>query len=112
MADSLQHRAGAPLPLPTAPRGPASFRSRLAVFTRRHKLAPYFLILPALAGIALVLLWPLIQVVIYSFQNYGIQQANGVLPTQWVGFANFTSIFRDPEFWLALRITVLFALVV
>jgi N,N'-diacetylchitobiose transport system permease protein len=112
MADSLQPRAGAPLPLPTAPHGPASFRSRLAVFTRRHKLAPYLLILPALAGIALVLLWPLVQVIIYSFQNYGIQQANGVLPTQWVGFANFTGIFRDPEFWLSLRITVLFALVV
>ncbi len=125
MADSLQHRAGGPLPLPSAPgdgglRGPvppgqqhpASVRSRLAAFTRRHKLAPYLLILPALAGIALVLLWPLVQVVLYSFQNYGIQQANGVLPTQWIGFANFTSIFADPEFWLSLRTTVLFALVV
>lgn len=112
MADSLQHRAGAQLPLPAAPRGPASLRSRLAAFTRRHKLAPYLLILPALVGIALVLLWPLVQVVLYSFQNYGIQQANGVLPTDWVGFANFTNIFGDPEFWLSLRVTVLFALVV
>jgi ABC-type sugar transport system permease subunit len=90
----------------------APLRLRLATFIRRHKLAPYLLILPALIGIGLVLLWPLVQVVLYSFQNYGIQQANGVLPTDWVGFANFTNIFGDPEFWLSLRITVLFALVV
>ena len=112
MADSLQHRAGAQLPIPTAPHNPESFRSRLAVFTRRHKLAPYLLILPALAGIALVLLWPLVQVVLYSFQNYGLQQITGALPTQWIGLGNFTSTFSDPEFWLSLRTTVLFAIIV
>lgn len=83
----------------------------LALFVRRHKLAPYLLAAPALAGIALVLLWPLVQVVLYSFQNYGLPQITGAEPVQWVGFANFTSTFADPEFWLSLRITVLFALV-
>ncbi len=87
-------------------------RTRIAVFVRRHKLAPYLLLLPALAGIALVLLWPLVQVVIYAFQNYGLPQITGALPTQWVGFANFTETFRDPLFWLSLRISVIFAVVV
>jgi ABC-type sugar transport system permease subunit len=85
---------------------------RLARFVRRHKLAPYLLLLPALIAIALVLLWPLIQVAIYSFQNYGLPQITGALPTQWVGLANFTTTFKDPEFWLSLRISVLFAVVV
>jgi ABC-type sugar transport system permease subunit len=78
-------------------------------FVRRHKLAPYLLLAPALVGIGLVLAWPLIQVVVYSFQNYGLQQVTGAAATQWVGFANFTQTFTDPEFWLSLRITVLFA---
>jgi ABC-type sugar transport system permease subunit len=84
----------------------------VSAFVRRHKLAPYLLLLPAFAGIALVLLWPLVQVAIYSFQNYGLPQVTGVLATQWVGFANFTTTFHDPLFWLSLRTSVLFAVVV
>jgi N,N'-diacetylchitobiose transport system permease protein len=87
--------------------GPTGF----AAFVRRHRLAPYLLLAPALVGIALVLLWPLAQVVVYSFQNYGLPQITGALPTQWVGFANFTQTFADPEFWLSLRTTVLFAVI-
>src|ERR1700730_1065347 len=86
--------------------------ARFASFVRRHRLAPYLLLLPALAGIALVYFWPLAQVVLYSFQNFGLPQITGAAPTQWVGFGNFTSTFADPEFWLSLRITVVFAAVV
>jgi N,N'-diacetylchitobiose transport system permease protein len=86
--------------------------ARFAGFVRRRRLAPYLLLLPALAGIALVYFWPLAQVVLYSFQNFGLPQITGAAPTQWVGFGNFTSTFADPEFWLSLRITVVFAAVV
>jgi N,N'-diacetylchitobiose transport system permease protein len=92
--------------------GGAKVSARAGAFIRRHKLAPYLLLMPGLAGIALVLLWPLAQVVSYSFQNYGLPQITGALPTQWIGFSNFIATFRDPEFWLSLRITVLFAAVV
>jgi ABC-type sugar transport system permease subunit len=86
--------------------------ARFGGFVRRHRLAPYLLLLPALAGIGLVYFWPLAQVVLYSFQNFGLPQITGAAPTQWVGFGNFTSTFADPEFWLSLRITVVFAAVV
>jgi ABC-type sugar transport system permease subunit len=110
MAQTIQHPPGV---LPGRPPGrPGPPRARLAAFVRRHKLAPYLLLLPALAGITLVLLWPLIQVGIYSFQDYGLPQITGVLPTRWLGLANFTTTFRDPEFWLSLRISVLFTAVV
>jgi N,N'-diacetylchitobiose transport system permease protein len=69
------------------------------------------MLLPALAGIGLVILWPLVQMGIFSFQNYGIPQIDGSQPITWVGFANFTTTFRDPEFWLSLRVSVLFAFV-
>jgi N,N'-diacetylchitobiose transport system permease protein len=119
MADTVRDqprpRAGAPQRAgrqqrPDRPHRPG--RAAVAAFIRRRRLAPYLLLLPAIAGIALVLLWPLAQVVIFSFQNYGLPQVTGALPIQWVGLANFTTTFADPEFWLSLRITVLFAAVV
>ena len=94
------------------PGAEARASARFAGFVRRRRLAPYLLLLPALAGIALVYFWPLAQVALYSFQNFGLPQITGAAPTQWVGFGNFTSTFADPEFWLSLRITVVFAAVV
>jgi ABC-type sugar transport system permease subunit len=87
-------------------------RTRFSAFVRRRRLGPYLLLVPALAGIALVYFWPLVQMVLYSFQNYGLPQITGAAPVQWVGFGNFTTTFADPEFWLSLRITVAFAAVV
>jgi ABC-type sugar transport system permease subunit len=113
VADTVQRRPGtrpAPQPGQRLPGPPG--RARAAAFVRRHKLAPYLLLAPALAGIALVLLWPLVQVAVFSFQNYGLPQLTGAAPTQWVGLGNFTSTFSDPEFWVSLRNTVLFAVVV
>ncbi len=92
--------------------GLASRGTRVGAFVRRHRLAPYLLLVPALGGLALVYLWPLVQMLLYSFQNYGLPQVTGAAPVQWVGFGNFSSTFADSEFWLSLRITVLFAAVV
>lgn len=95
---------------PVAPRRRAA--TTMSGFIRRRRLTPYLLLAPALAGIALVLLWPLAQVMIFSFQEYGLPQITGAAPTRWIGLSNFSTTFADPEFWLSLRITVLFALVV
>ena len=54
--------------------------------------------MPALGGLALVYLWPLVQMLLYSFQNYGLPQVTGAAPVQWVGFGNFSSTFADSEF--------------
>src|SRR5712672_882305 len=81
-------------PAASAPGG----RARAGAFIRRHRLAPYLLLLPSLVGIGLVLLWPTIQVGILSFQNFGLGQLSGAVPTQWAGFSNFTSILGDGEF--------------
>ncbi len=116
MADTVQRASGQPARwqdrLRSGPGGGTGLAAQASAFVRRHKLAPYLLLLPALAGIALVLLWPLAQVVTYAFQNYGLPQITGAAPTQWIGLQNFTTTLTDPEFWLSLRITVLFAAVV
>ena len=87
-------------------------RVRAGVFVRRHHLAPYLLLAPALAGVSWLIVWPTIQVGLFSFQNYGILQVAGVAPAQWVGLANFNITFSDPEFWLSLRNSCVFAAVV
>ena len=111
MVDTAAHRQGADAA--SAPRAPLGRRTthapRLGALIRRRRLAPYLLLLPSMAAIGLVLIWPVVQVALYSFQNYGLPQTDGAAPVQWVGFGNFSTTFADPEFWLSLRITVLFA---
>ena len=99
-----------PASRPAAPAArPAAGRHGSGRLIRRYRLAPYLLLLPSIVAIALVLLWPVVQVTLYSFQNYGLPQTDGAAPIQWIGLGNFTATFADPEFWLSLRITVLFA---
>ena len=87
-------------------------RQRTAAFIRRRRLTPYALLLPSAIAIGLLLFWPTIQIAEFSLQNYGLPQVTGVAPTQWVGGANFSAILSDPEFWLSLRISLIFAAVV
>jgi ABC-type sugar transport system permease subunit len=62
--------------------------------------------------IGALILWPGVQIGLFSFQNYGLMQITGIEPTQWVGFGNYSQILHDPEFWLSLKISVLFAVIV
>ena len=96
------------------PQDPAGLGSgaRIGTFVRRHRLAPYLLLIPAIIGVGWLIVWPTIEVGLFSFQNYGILQLAGVAPTQWVGLANFTAIFKDPEFWVSLRNSCVFAIIV
>ena len=90
---------------------PVSPRLRAAVWIRRHKLAPYLLLIPSLVLIGGLVLWPTVQIGVLSFQNKGLPQVIGTEPTQWVGFSNYSQILHDPEFWQSLRISVLSAAV-
>jgi N,N'-diacetylchitobiose transport system permease protein len=68
-------------------------------------------VLPSLALIAVLVLWPAVQLGVFSFQNYGLPQLAGTEPTQWVGFGNYSQVLHDPEFWLSLRLSVISAAV-
>jgi N,N'-diacetylchitobiose transport system permease protein len=89
-----------------------SFRQRTGIWIKKRGVGPYLLLLPATAVIAALILWPAVQVGLFSFQNYGLMQISGVLPAQWIGFANYSQILHDPEFWSSLRISLYFAAVV
>jgi len=87
-------------------------RQHVAIWVRRHGVAPYLLLIPATAVIAWLVLWPAVQIGVISFQNYGLMQEVGVQPATWTGFSNYTQIFKDPEFWQSLRISLIFSAVV
>jgi ABC-type sugar transport system permease subunit len=87
-------------------------RQRAAALIRRRRLTPYFLLLPSAIAIGALVLWPAIQIGLFSFQNYGLPQVTGAAGTQWTGLSNYTAILSDPEFWLSLRISLVFAAVI
>jgi N,N'-diacetylchitobiose transport system permease protein len=72
-------------------------------------LAPAVLLAPA--GIVLlgVLGYPLVRLVLNSFQDYGLR-ALFTGTTKWIGFANYTAIFRDSQFGPVLLRTSVFTL--
>lgn len=67
-------------------------------------LIPYAFVLPAFALIGLMLLYPTVQTVNYSFANN--------TSTAYVGFDNYVSIFGDDEFWLSLTNNALWLIIV
>lgn len=67
-------------------------------------LIPYAFLLPAFGLITLMLLYPTVQTINYSFANNN--------STQYVGLANYRSIFGDPAFWSALVNNALWLLIV
>jgi alpha-glucoside transport system permease protein len=65
---------------------------------------PYAFVAPALGLVALVLLYPTIQTVNYSFANSD--------STAYVGLQNYKTIFGDSEFWGSILNNVLWLLIV
>ena len=72
---------------------------------RQRRLA-WFLIVPAVFVVFLVIGYPLIQVLIYSVLKYKL---DGVTPPSFVGLGNYLFILSDPDFWLAVQNTLIFS---
>ncbi|MCB2401270.1 ABC transporter permease subunit [Rhizobium leguminosarum] len=75
--------------------------------THDPRVQALILLVPALAIYAVFALYPMLNVVILSFQKW-----NGLDPNrQFVGVANYSAIFtRDPVFWVAFRNTVIWTM--
>ncbi len=91
-------------------RAVAAPAARLRAPARRRALrlgTPYALLAPAALVVGAVLGYPLYLLVKLSFQRYGLPQLlthHG----EWIGFANYTRIFHDAQFWHVLLRTVVF----
>ncbi|ARJ04679.1 sugar ABC transporter permease [Humibacter sp. BT305] len=77
---------------------------------RAGGLTPAALLVPACIVLAVVIGWPLIQLFIMSFQEFGRAQVFGA-PAPFVGFENYVRILTDPQFWAVLARSIAFCAV-
>lgn len=68
---------------------------------------PGVLLWPAFAIIAVITGWPLIQLVVMSFQKFGMAQIFGA-PPEFVGLANYARVLTDADFWIVLARSLAF----
>lgn len=68
---------------------------------RRFNGTPLALLLPSLIMLAVFIGWPLVQLVIMSFQKYGREQIFGA-PADFIGIDNYLRVLGDSEFWIVL----------
>jgi N,N'-diacetylchitobiose transport system permease protein len=87
-----------------------ALRGRRLSSRRRGELLPYLLLIPAGLVILALTGWPLLQLIVISFQEFGRAQIFGS-PPGWVWLENYASVLTDPVFWQVLGRSILFALV-
>jgi ABC-type sugar transport system permease subunit len=92
-------------PAPPQPSMSASARLRRRLPRRQTATALGFLA-PALAVLALFVLWPMVQSLAISFTDAGL-----IRDGEWVGLDNYTGLVSDDRFTNALGNTALYALV-
>jgi trehalose/maltose transport system permease protein len=78
---------------------------QIDLLERQRRLA-WYLIVPAVFVVFLVIGYPLIQVLVYSVLKYKL---DGVTPPSFVGLGNYLFILSDPDFWLAVQNTLVFS---
>jgi ABC-type sugar transport system permease subunit len=79
--------------------------SKADVQTRRDRWLSINLAIPSILLLGLAQVYPLIQGILYSFQKG--KTAN---PSQaWIGLTNFRILLNNPDFWAAVRFSIVFA---
>lgn len=78
--------------------------------SRLRSLGPWAMLLPAVLVLAVVIGWPLINLMIMSTQEYGRAQVFGA-PAPFVGLDNFAYVLQDDKFWAVFNRSIVFAAV-
>jgi len=84
---------------PEQPAGRDTGKARLWVYRFDTKRVPYLLVAPFFVLFAVFGLFPIIFNGIVAFRNWRLDDPT---LTGWAGFANFTKLFHDDDFWNAL----------
>lgn len=87
-----------------------ALRGRRLGSRQRGELLPWLLLIPAGIVILALTAYPLVQLLIMSFQEFGRAQIFGAPPT-WIWLENYTKVLTDPTFWVVLGRSIGFALV-
>jgi N,N'-diacetylchitobiose transport system permease protein len=83
---------------------------RLRAGRRSSSALPYWLLLPSVVVMVVMLGYPLYRLVVLSLHEYGLEQIFGQ-PAAWVGLDNFREILTEDYFWTVLWRTLIFCVV-
>jgi multiple sugar transport system permease protein len=72
----------------------------------REAIHCYVFMAPAILGLLIFVLGPIIASLFLSFTDYNI-----ITDPEWVGLANYTQMFQERLFWQALRVSAVYSIV-
>lgn len=81
---------------------------RLSAIAAERRRAAWLFLAPMVCAVALVAGWPLGRTIWFSFTDARLGEAAA---PGFVGFANYAYLLADPEWWVAVRNTLVFAVV-
>jgi multiple sugar transport system permease protein len=91
-------------PTPVAATPPP--KERLSPRARREARTFYFTVSPWIIGFLVFTLGPLVFSLYVSFTRWNI-----LTSPEFIGIDNYTRMFNDPDFWQALKVTTIYAIV-
>lgn len=74
-----------------------------------ERRAAYTFICPAVVLLAAFLIFPSLQTIRYAFTDYNIMRPDRIV---FCGFNNFIELFQDEDFWIAVKNTLYFTVLV
>lgn len=97
MKQAMSEKRGAMSTPPFIRKERALVPSTWSKSARRNFKYGMIFISPWLIGFVVFTLYPMVASLVFSFANYKFHQ-----PLEWVGLANYTALFQDKYFWIAL----------
>lgn len=82
---------------------------QVSVNKKSERKAAYLFIIPAVVLLAAFLLYPALQTVRYAFTDYNIMRPDRI---KFCGLNNFIELFQDKDFWIAVKNTLHFTVLV
>jgi multiple sugar transport system permease protein len=70
----------------------------------REAIHAYVFMAPAILGLLIFLVGPIIVSLYLSFTDYDV-----LTDAQWIGFQNYATLYREPLFWQALRVSAIYS---
>jgi len=85
----------------------SAFGNRASRARLRQALSPWLFLAPALLLLGLFAFWPVLWGSFLAFTEYDF-----LTPPRWVGLANFEDLLDDPVFFISMRNSLLYLLIV
>jgi multiple sugar transport system permease protein len=82
-------------------------RNKKTNFAKKRARAGFYFVIPAAIFVLVFFLYPFLNVIWMSFQNWPLLGAHS-----WIGFENYRTAFQDTEFLSSIKLTILYTVIV